>query len=118
MLKVLIVQASAYTKYVGNITVFFDEAGKVVAWEGEPIFLGSEVIPGKLNEQLRFKKMLMPKPLDPEILEELVPWKEEYDSLTLRKVGEARVQLQKSGCNYKECNLGSFVTDSFVNHVS
>lgn len=32
--EVLIVQASAYTKLVGDLTVYFDVDGNVVCWEG------------------------------------------------------------------------------------
>lgn len=45
--RVLIVQASAYAKYVGNITVFFDEQGNVVDFEGAPIFMAHDVPEGK-----------------------------------------------------------------------
>lgn len=44
--KVLIVQASAYTKYVGDLTVYFDEAGEPVHWEGQPMYLDTDVIQG------------------------------------------------------------------------
>lgn len=44
--KVLIVQASAYLKYVGDITVYFDQKGRVVYWEGAPIFLDTNVEQG------------------------------------------------------------------------
>lgn len=45
---VLIVQASAYTKYIGDLTVYFDAAGQVVSWEGSPIFLDTDIVPGRL----------------------------------------------------------------------
>lgn len=45
--EVLIVQASAYTKLVGDLTVFFDASGNVVRWEGSPVYLDDSVIPGK-----------------------------------------------------------------------
>lgn len=44
--KVPIVQASALTKYVGDITIWFDKNGKAVRWRGAPIFLGPEVQQG------------------------------------------------------------------------
>lgn len=44
--KVLIVQAAAFTKLVGDLTVYFDAAGNVVRWEGSPIYLDESVIPG------------------------------------------------------------------------
>lgn len=39
--RVLIVQASAYLKYVGDITVYFDKEGRVVTYEGAPVYLDS-----------------------------------------------------------------------------
>lgn len=44
--KVLIVQASAHLKYVGDIIVYFDRNGNVVSWEGAPIFLDTDVKQG------------------------------------------------------------------------
>lgn len=49
--KVLIVQASAFAKYVGDITVYFDESGEPVQWIGQPIFLGADVEPGKISQK-------------------------------------------------------------------
>nr|CAD7424035.1 unnamed protein product [Timema monikensis] len=34
-----IVQAYAYSKYLGNLTVWFDQEGEPVAWEGNPILM-------------------------------------------------------------------------------
>lgn len=44
--KVLIVQASAYSKYVGDLTVYFDDLGEPIRWTGQPIFLGPDIQPG------------------------------------------------------------------------
>lgn len=55
--KVLIVQASAYLKYVGDITVYFDRDGKVASWEGAPIFLDDDVKQGaykRCSQKKRF----------------------------------------------------------------
>jgi len=43
---VLIVQASAYTKYIGDITVYFDADGTITRWNGQPIFVDNDIIPG------------------------------------------------------------------------
>lgn len=48
--KVLIVQAAAYTKFVGDIVLFFDEAGIIQRWEGNPVYLGADVVPGEFFE--------------------------------------------------------------------
>lgn len=44
--RVLIVQAASYAKYVGNLTVWFDENGNVAEWEGAPVFLDTHIVPG------------------------------------------------------------------------
>lgn len=44
--KVYVVQASAYTKYLGDITFFFDDAGEILSYEGAPIYLDQSVRPG------------------------------------------------------------------------
>lgn len=44
--KVLIVQASAYMKYVGDLVVYFDQDGRVVTWEGSPIYLDTHIKQG------------------------------------------------------------------------
>jgi 5'-nucleotidase len=45
--KVLVVQAYAYSKYLGNITVWFDEKGECTNWEGSPILLDASIQEGK-----------------------------------------------------------------------
>jgi 5'-nucleotidase len=45
--QVLIVQAYAYSKYVGDIKVWFDDNGKCTKWEGSPILLNASVEEGK-----------------------------------------------------------------------
>lgn len=45
--KVLIVQAASFSKYVGDLEVFFDEDGKLVRWQGQPIYLDSNVPEGE-----------------------------------------------------------------------
>ncbi|XP_058838568.1 apyrase-like [Topomyia yanbarensis] len=94
--KVLIVQAAAYTKLVGDIVLFFDEAGIIQRWEGNPIYLSTSVVP------------------DPEIVQALIPWKQAIDEAGGRRIGSTSVNLLKSSCGYGECNLGSFVADSMV----
>lgn len=44
--KVLIVQASAFMKYVGDLIVYFDQDGRVVTWEGNPVFLDTNIEQG------------------------------------------------------------------------
>lgn len=57
--KVLIVQASAYMKYVGNLTVYFDTNGNVAEWHGNPIYLDANITPGLHFFHLTFSLQLL-----------------------------------------------------------
>lgn len=94
--KVLIVQAAAYTKFVGDIVLFFDAAGIIQRWEGNPVYLGADVVP------------------DPAVVQAMIPWKVSVDELGNRQVGSTIVDLLKSSCNVAECNIGSLIADSMV----
>ncbi|XP_023287861.1 apyrase [Orussus abietinus] len=92
---VLIVQASAFTRYLGNLTVWFDEDGEVDSWEGNPILLDASI------EE------------DPEVLQALEPWRIDVDALANRKIGAIKVPLSNN-CRQAECNAGNFITDAMV----
>lgn len=96
--KVLIVQASAYTKYVGDLVVYFDEAGEAQSWEGNTIFLDNSIVP------------------DPEIISAMAPWKAVVDEVAGRHIGVVKTTLYQRDCAFGECNIGSFITDAFVNY--
>jgi len=97
--EVLIVQASAYNKYLGNIQVFFDEKGEIKKYEGAPIFLSHDI------------------PQDPFILEELKPWKAIVDPIQRRNVGYIKHEYD-AYCYQRECGMGNLVTDSMAYAVS
>ncbi|XP_003400602.1 apyrase [Bombus affinis] len=92
---VLIVQAAAFTKYLGNLTVWFDADGEVVDWDGNPILLDYSV------EE------------DPEMLKALAPWKVRVDEKSGTKIARTRVFLDNK-CRRNECNLGNLITDAMV----
>ncbi|ETN67025.1 5' nucleotidase [Anopheles darlingi] len=94
--RVLIVQASAYTKLVGDIVLYFDGQGIIQRWEGNPVYLANEIEP------------------DAEIAAALLPWKVAVDEIGNRRIGATGVELQKATCGYGECNLGSLIADSMV----
>ncbi|XP_001848684.2 apyrase [Culex quinquefasciatus] len=98
--KGLVVQASCFTKFVGRITLYFDDAGTLVEWEGNPVYLDESV------------------PKDEQIMRELIPWREEVDVLANRHVGSSRVILSKAECRTGECNFGNFVADAFVDYYT
>ncbi|XP_053674378.1 apyrase-like [Anopheles nili] len=94
--RVLIVQASAYTKLVGDIVLYFDDQGVIQRWEGNPVYLSTDVVP------------------DVAVAEALLPWKVSVDEIGNRKIGATAVELQKGPCGFGECNLGSLIADSMV----
>lgn len=98
--EVLIVQASAYTKYLGDITLYFDDDGTIKNFEGAPIFLSNDVVP------------------DAEILAELAPWKAEVDAIQLRHIGDTKFDILSYGCYSRQCGMGELTTDAFVHAVS
>lgn len=44
--KVLVVQASLNSKYLGNLTVWYNDDGDIVKWEGNPIYLDQNIEQG------------------------------------------------------------------------
>ena len=92
---VLIVQAAAYTKYLGNLTVWLDKEGEVVDWDGNPILLDYSI------EE------------DSQMLDALQPWKASVEEKASSKVGRAKVYLDNN-CRKSECNLGNLITDAMV----
>uniref|UniRef100_W8BUB4 apyrase n=1 Tax=Ceratitis capitata TaxID=7213 RepID=W8BUB4_CERCA len=94
--RILIVQAAAYAKYVGNITVFFDDDGNVVDYSGAPIYMGSNV------------------PEDSDVVAAMQPWKKIIDAKGSVVVGETKVDLAMSTCSDSECNLGNYFCDAMI----
>uniref|UniRef100_A0A182JC40 Apyrase n=1 Tax=Anopheles atroparvus TaxID=41427 RepID=A0A182JC40_ANOAO len=94
--KVLITQARSYGKYVGRLTVFFDQAGEVQSWEGQPIYMANSV------------------KQDQGILEQLKPWRKEVERLGTQVIGRTDVFLDRESCRWCECTLGSLIADAFA----
>ncbi|CAG4932581.1 unnamed protein product [Colias eurytheme] len=92
--KVLIVQASAFTKYMGSFSVFFDFRGDYVKWEGGPIFL---------NRSL---------PEDEEIKKKLQPYAEMVHKAEKAVVGESVNTLYFEDCVFGECAIGDMLVDA------
>ncbi|CAG9800741.1 unnamed protein product [Chironomus riparius] len=94
--RVLIVQASAYTKYVGDIRLHFDDNGIIQEFDGNPHFLGTDV------EQ------------NAEVLEALEPWKEKVNREGQRVVGSIHFRAAGSGCYLGACLMGSLQADAMA----
>ncbi|XP_013165982.1 PREDICTED: apyrase-like isoform X2 [Papilio xuthus] len=92
---VLIVQAAAHAQYLGEIKLHFDDQGNLVNWEGQPSYLGNEVIQA------------------PDVLAKINQYLPEIREMATRKIGSSLVHLS-SRCACSECNLGSFVCDAYM----
>lgn len=93
--KVPIVQAYAYTKYLGHLRLSFDANGNLLSYNGTPILLSGEV------------------PRDPDVLALLDTYRPGLDELYAEIVGESKVMLNGS-CRFDECNFGNLIADSMV----
>lgn len=57
--KVLIVQASSFAKYVGDLTVYFNQNGEAIQWIGQPIFLASNVQQGMIHATVKQRHLFL-----------------------------------------------------------
>ncbi|XP_047349466.1 protein 5NUC-like [Vespa velutina] len=98
--KVYVVQAYAYTKYLGNFSVSFDSNGEVTDIVGNPILVDHSI------EQA------------PDVLKELDLLRPAIDNISTTEVGKTRVLLDGDSktCRQKECNLGNLITDAIIDY--
>ncbi|KAH8297418.1 hypothetical protein KR044_011477, partial [Drosophila immigrans] len=95
--KVPVVQAYAYTKYLGKIHVQFDAEGNLIEFDGAPILLNASVT----QEQ--------------DLLDLLDVYRPNITALEQTIVGYTKVTLEGGNiCRLRECNLGNLVADSMV----
>ncbi|RWS24108.1 hypothetical protein B4U80_02021 [Leptotrombidium deliense] len=95
----LVVQAFAFTKYLGFLNVSFDQRGNIIKYGGQPILLDYKV-PG----DIMIKKFLATK-------ENIL--KQKFD----KPIGTTNVLLNGE-CRPHECNLGNFITDVMIYSVA
>ncbi|XP_059178709.1 snake venom 5'-nucleotidase-like isoform X3 [Physella acuta] len=97
---VLVVQDYAYGKYLGELNVVFDDAGKVKSWTGNPILLNGSV--AQDNETLALINTYLPQV---EVFKKTV-------------VGETYVLLKadRQLCRVAECNMGNVIADAMIHH--
>lgn len=99
--RVPVVQAYAYTKYLGQLSLGFDSMGEVTNAIGNPLLLDHKV------EQ------------DPFILQELNSWGKQIADVSNEEIGRTKVLLDGDPihCRLQECNLGNFLADSYVDYM-
>lgn len=95
-----VVQAYAYTKYLGKLYLVFDANDELITSSGAPILLDNTI------------------PEDPEVAKMLNVYEENVDSVASEVVGSTTVNLVGEHCNKKECNLGNLISDAMVYHYA
>ncbi len=93
-----VVQAYAYGKFLGEVTVTFDEAGAVVSATGEPILIDASVTP------------------DPEIAARVAALGAPIEAMKAEVIGEtaAPIDGERTSCRAGECAMGVLVTDAML----
>lgn len=94
--KVPVIQAYAYTKYIGYFKGTFNDEGDLIGWNGRPILLDSKV------------------DKEDDVLDLLENYRNAVDELGRIQIGETRVVLDGHTCRIMECNLGNLITDAMV----
>lgn len=98
----LVVQDFYMGKYMGNITVTWNERGDAVNWTGQPTLLDYTI------------------PQDPDGLALLDKYREQVATKRKEPVGSTKVYLEgyKPTCRFGECNMGSLVADAFLKKMA
>lgn len=98
--KTYVVQAYAYTKYLGNLTVTFDSQGEITKIQGNPILVDSRI------EQAK------------DVLDEIEKLREKVNEVGKMIIGQTRVLLDGDSktCRRQECNMGNIITDAMIDY--
>ncbi len=100
-IEVPIVQAQAYSQYLGHLTLGFDDKGEVVAWDGAPQRLDDSI---EENAELKARVTELAAPLD-EIRNKLVT------NISRTFIGTRDV------CRAQECDLGNAIADAMLDRT-
>jgi 5'-nucleotidase len=97
-IMVPIVQAYAYGKYLGELSLTFDEHGVVTAADGEPILLDASFTP------------------DPEIVARVAALGAPIEALKAEVIGEttAAIDGERTSCRVRECEMGALVATAML----
>ncbi|QCP86719.1 multifunctional 2',3'-cyclic-nucleotide 2'-phosphodiesterase/5'-nucleotidase/3'-nucleotidase [Cereibacter sphaeroides] len=98
---VAIVTAYAYGKYLGELNVTFDDAGKIVSAEGAPMLLDASVAEDEATVA-RVKELAAPL--------------EEIRSRVVAEVS-APIDGSRESCRSGECAMGNLVADAMLDRV-
>lgn len=99
--EVPVATAYAYSKYLGHLTLTFDDKGKLTKVEGEPILLDNSV-PEDEAIVARVKEMAAP-------IEEL------RQKIVAETAGP--IDGDRTSCRARECEMGNLVADAMLDRV-
>lgn len=93
-----IVQAYAYSKYLGDLKVVFDDAGKVISASGAPKLLDKSV-PEDAGYKARVAQLGKP-----------------IEELKLKEISETSAPIEgaREICRVQECSMGNLVSDAIL----
>lgn len=94
--QVPVVQAYAYTKYLGKLHMIFNSKGDLLDADGTPILLDKSI------------------PQDPDVLKIVKRYHTEIVNDTEEIIGNTAVVLDGLGCQHMECNMGNMITDAMI----
>ncbi len=96
-----VAQAYAYSKYIGHLTVTFDDAGNVTAVEGNPVLLDASYEP------------------DAAIVARVAEMGAPIEEMKTRVVAATSdiVEGDRSVCRVMECSMGNLVADAMLDRV-
>ncbi|MFD2740881.1 bifunctional metallophosphatase/5'-nucleotidase [Sulfitobacter aestuarii] len=97
-----IVQAYAYGKFLGELNVTFDDAGKVIRAEGEPLILDAVMVE---DEETVGRIADAAKPLD------------EIRNKIVAQTTEA-INGERDTCRVQECAMGNAIADAMLARVA
>ncbi|KAF2905911.1 hypothetical protein ILUMI_00261, partial [Ignelater luminosus] len=100
--KVPVVQAYAYTKYMGYLNIVFNDQGDAIKYEGLPKLLNGSI------------------PQENDALSLLEKYRPEVEALDKEVTGNSLVTLDgdAKSCRVKECNFANFICDAYVAYHS
>ena len=99
--KVPVVTAGAYSKYLGEIAITFDDDGVVKEAKGEPIYLDNSITP------------------DAAAVAKVAELAGPIGELKAREVSEttAPIDGDRKSCRARECEMGNLVADAILDRV-
>ena len=96
-----VAQAYAYSKYIGQLTVTFDDSGKLISAEGAPVLLDSSVTP---DATMAAQIAEMGAPI------------EEMKKRVVASTSDV-VDGDRGVCRVTECPMGNLVADAMLDRV-